>query len=350
MNMQVSNSSKEADHVSTMKCLQRAKECGLAWVGVFFAVLCAFTFGCEDMLLYAVAKITNPALVFVYSSVSAFIVCVVLAALVRPSFGFIFVPFHLALVILQGAFNSITQICVCISIFTIGPGNAIAIFFTMPIFSNVFNVMFFGGSFKLKNLFFAILSFIGVIFVSKSSIINEKEEGIKVFENDVLSKLIGFAMGIIGAISFSGSLAVGQKLAELGTHSLITILSYSWQYSIYSVSLCTCFNGWNFPENPVTSVALTATGLFTLFGMAMQYLAVSFESPVTVSVILTLHVVFTYTGQYIFFVFPFHWTIAVGVPMIISSCIGMTLTQDRNGSSYKDEGKDCEEETQSMLK
>ncbi|KAJ8023506.1 hypothetical protein HOLleu_35968 [Holothuria leucospilota] len=250
---------------------------------------------------------------------------------------------------LHGAFNSITQICVCISIFTIGPGNAIAIFFTMPIFSNVFNVVFFGGSFKLKNLFFAILSFIGVILVSKSSITTEKEEGVTFFENNVLSKLIGFFMGLTGAIAFSGSLAVGQKLSELGTHSLITILSYSWQYSLYSVILCTCFNGWKFPENSVTSVALTATGLFTLFGMALHYLAVSFESPVTVSVILTLHVVFTYTGQYIFFIFPFHWTIAVGVLMIMSSCIGITLTQDRNNLSDKDEENDCEEETHKML-
>lgn len=308
--------------------------------GIFFAVLCAFCFAVEDMLLYGTSEVASPALIFVFGSTVAFVLSILVAVVRRPRTNFVSSRSHTGLVLLHGMLNCFTQITISIAIFILGPGNAVALVFTMPIFSNIFNTVCFGNKCIKSSVLFTVLSFFGVGLVTRPSFATGEVENY--LQETLFIKILGVISGITGAITFSCALFVGRNLSELGTDTLITVLSYSSQYTIVSVTLCSVLSSWRLPSNVGTLVALSATGFITLFGMTFHFLAVSFEKPVVVSVILTLHVVFAFAGQYILFEFPFHWSIGVGSGLIIVSCIGITVLSDRDNNTQEDTEGDGE--------
>lgn len=325
-----------------MECLRNTATHLSPLMGISCAVLCALSFGCEDMLLYSTSEVTHPALIFVFNSVIAFLISAFFFfAVLKPRLNFLSSGVHFVLVLLHGMLSCITQITITIAIVILGPGNAVAIFFTMPIFATLFDVLCVGQRCMKINFMFTILSFVGVVLVSRPSFVTGEEED-EYLQRRFFVKVVGVVCGIIGAMAFSGALFAGRKLAELETDTIVTVLSYSSQYSVVSITLCTVLNAWRIPRQTETIIALSATGLISLCGMALHYLAVSFESPVTVSVILTLHVVFAYAGQYIFFTFPFHWTIGIGSALIMVSCVGVTMSRHREQVAAQDEEKEEE--------
>ncbi|KAJ8023503.1 Solute carrier family 35 member G1 [Holothuria leucospilota] len=317
-----------------LNCLSQVT-LGESLPGILFTLLSALSLSTEDLLLYVVIEDFHPFFIFVFNSNISFILCFLLVLTLRPRRPTTIKQF--LLVILHGSLNCVNQISIAASIFAIGPGSAIALFFTVPIFTTVYSALFLRTRLQVKDVFFAICSTLGVALLTRYLTLIENQA-----LNETFSVGFGVARAIAAAMAYAGALIVGRKLAHFETHSLVNVLSYSLQYSIVSIALCSAFNAWEAPKTLSSLAFLLGIGFPTFGGMLFAYLAVCYEKPTIVSIILTSEVIMTFIGQFAMFNFPFHWSVPVGSILIVFSCIGILLFENRkedmeDGRSKEDE-------------
>ncbi|XP_071831905.1 solute carrier family 35 member G1-like [Apostichopus japonicus] len=335
---------------NTLKWIgQELSSRGMPMIGIFYATLSAICFSTEDMILYQVIENFHPAFIFVCNSFVVLCLCFMFAVIVRLRWRPVSST-QVLLIILYGSFDCTSQMAISLSIFSIGPGNAVALFFTLTIFSVIFSVTFLKVKPRLKDLFFAICSTGGVALIALAL---QQEDLSK--EGFSLPTPYGICSAILAAMSFSGSLVVGRKLACYeNSHFLVNLLSYSGQYLLISLILCSFLDGWSLPRTPIDVFMLTGTGVTTFGGFLFGYLAVCREKPTTVSIILTSEIVMTYVGQFILFNFSFQWQTLAGSVLIIFSCIGTIVSEEVDEISDREavsevEGKE-EDEQRPILK
>lgn len=303
-----------------------------AWTGLGYAFLCAICFTAEDIALYEVGKRFHPAFIFLCDSMTAVLLCVVISV----TFGvYKWRPeslTQLVMVFLHGHCFCWTQISSAYAIFSIGLGNVAALVFTVTISSTILSVLVLRSIPSFKELLVAIFSTGGEVLIAAS------------LEGEVLSKkyqtTVPVTFGVIAAVfsglSFSGVLVVGRKLSlSESSPALVCLLSYSSQYAIVSIILCSVRRGWTAPKSPRDALVLMATGVTSVGGMLFGYLAVSRAKPIAVSVILTSELVMTYSAKILFLDFRFQWATLAGSVLVVMSCIG-TLFPANEGEAGDD--------------
>ncbi|KAJ8023504.1 Solute carrier family 35 member G1 [Holothuria leucospilota] len=305
-------------------------------LGILFSLLCTISFSTEDVLLYVLVKDFHPCLILLFNSTVSFTLCILLDLTLKPQRPTTIKQF--LLVIILGGLNCIGQVATATAIFAIGPGSAVSLLFTSPIFTTAYSVLFLRTKLQVKDVFFAICSTFGVSLLTRYLTLIEDQA-----LTDIFLVVFGSAIAIVGAMAFAGTLIVGRKVAYFETHSLVIILSYSFQYSIVAIVLCSAFNAWQTPKTLPSLVLLLGTGLTTFGGMLFGYLAVCYEKPTVVAVLLTTEVIMTFIGQFAILNFPFHWTVTVGSALILFSCVGILLFQSHDDEdNYNEHGHDDE--------
>lgn len=271
-------------------------------IGIFYAICGAVCLTLEDMILYVGGRLFHPTFIFACNSVIVFCLCLSLVVAFKLIKWRPVSSAHFTLVFLFGTFSWLSQITVSLSVFSIGPGNSVALTFTVTIFSVIFSVIFLKTGFQVKDFICAICSTGGVALIAIT--IDQEELVITQFTIPVP---YGIISALLGAMTFAASFIIGNHLASYdSSHSIVNVLSYACQYSLVALVLCTLFNGWSIPETTLDVLILTSTGLTTFGGVLFSYLALDSENPTTVSVIMTSQVIFNHVGQFIFFEFRFH--------------------------------------------
>lgn len=310
------------------------------YLGILSAVLSAFFFSCTDMLSYENSKTTSLVLTIVYMSFSATSLGLLWGAVKRPQIFQQSVS-QMCYIILCGFCSNTGQLCVMLAIFTIGPANAIAVYFTMPIFSTLLSYIFLSEDFQKPVLLFMALSISGVFLVTMDySYLNSD------VYTPTLASVLGYVAAGFAAILHAGSLVVRRKLDE-NIDPILPMLSFLIQYLSLSVIVCTASNQWKIPDSPRVSVTLLLGGVATFLGMFFMLLAASLEQPSVVSIFLALQIFFTYFAQIIFFNFPFRWVSFVGSVFISCSCIGtaaMSFIVKKREEDTIDETSEVDEE------
>lgn len=316
-------------------------------VGLFYAVITSLCYSSEDIILYELSRNFHPTFVFFCCSFVAFLLCSTFAGIIQIRWFPVSLTQGL-LVILYGGLACTSQMFISLAIFSIGPGAAVSLFFTLTIFTVIFSAIFHRHMPRVTDVLFAICSTTGVALIAFAlDQQRERKEGFSV------PTPYGITSAILAAMAYAASLVVGNEIGNYeNSHSLINILSYSTLCLFISIVLCSFFGGWTLPKKVKDIASLASTGATTFGGMLFGYLAVCKERPSTVSVILTSEVLVTYVGQFIFFKFTFHWEILAGSLLILCSCIGIILSEDEatlDESAENDEQR-VEDEHRPMLK
>lgn len=294
-------------------------------IGISFAIACSLSFSSEDLMLYEVSKYFHPTFIFWCNSVVSLCLTAIAAGLIRLKWR----PqscIQFALLLLYGECNTVSQVAMALAVFSIGPGNAVAIFFTLTVFSTFFGVIFIGTKFRIKDLFFAVCSTGGVALISLAL---QKEVIHK--EGFSLPSTFGIFASIIAGIAVAGTLVIGRKLTFYeNSHFLVILLFHTCQFTILSTMLCLLFGGWSRPSSLKETALLCGPGVSTFAGISFSYLAVGKAKPTTVSIVLTSEVVMTYIGQFIIFRFPFSLMTLAGSVLIVFACVGSLLSADED--------------------
>ncbi|KAJ8023479.1 Solute carrier family 35 member G1 [Holothuria leucospilota] len=308
-------------------------------VGILFAFLCAVSFSTEDILLYAIKDDFHPTMVLVFNSNIGFILCLIVLFIIRPKKTESFR--ELLLVIIYGTFNVCAHIGVIFAIMWIGPGSGIAIFFTTTVFTAIFSVICFKENPEVSDIFFIFCSTLGVAVLTRYMVLFEERLG----KERISTVIAGVFVALTAAITYGVALIVGKTLSKFETPTILTILSYLLQYSVISLIICTSFNEWKVPETLISGMTVSATAITSFFGIYFEYLAVCYENPTRVTIILTSEVIMTFVGHFTLFSFSYHWTVLVGAGLIIASCIGLMIRKKTEDDQevIEDEGDEKEE-------
>lgn len=292
-------------------------------IGSISAIFSAGFYSAENLLLFNVRQSAHPFFILVCCSFIQTILLIPLVIIARQSFTNIRRE-ELFLIIFTGFLGSVAHIGFALAIFSIGPGNATLIFYTEPIFTILLSVVFLKINFRWTDAVFATTAFSAVVVISLPSIL----ENSGVLEDYDRFEIVGVVFALLGAAMSAGGLVSARKVTENQIGILVISFSYSLQYLICTIILCTIFSAWQIPDNASNLILTFLAGFVFFLAVLLKLYAINNENPTSVSVILTSEVVMTYLGDFIFFSNPLHWTTLVATALVVSSCIGVIYTHD----------------------
>ncbi|KAJ8043598.1 hypothetical protein HOLleu_10771 [Holothuria leucospilota] len=282
------------------------------------------------MLIHLSATRMNPLNVVFWNAVCANCIFVVAVCIERPrTTGSIK---EILILISSGFFGGCGSITFSIAVMiTREPGDAVALYFTLPISVIILEVFFHQGKVKMAYVIFAFLSFAGVIFVVKPSFLFHNRT------NDNATNTLGAVLSLSSSFLMVAQFIAVSKLKIFATNfSLVVFLTNSFVLSI-SFMLCVYLRVFKVPDSVEKVMFILFTGCLYVSLYSLVYLAVTNERPVVVSVIMTSEVAFTFIAQSVALSLTTTWNSVVGGILISLSCLGVSLAKQADEENPENE-------------
>lgn len=288
--------------------------------GVSCAIGASLFYAVGNLFTFAAGKISNPFVVFVFDSFIMMICCVVFVAFKCPKL--LNSIFRAPGIIICGLIQMFGQFAVMIAIMEIGPGNGMALAFTQSIFALILGYIFIKVDVRGLHVVCSISSIAGAILVSRAYLESSKDT------HGSFPAWFGISAALAAAVANASTLIARRKLSDSASEidSIVFVFAYTMPYFVASLTLCLVSSSWSLPHNTIDLLILSGSGLNGFFGAYLCYIAVYFENPTIVSIILTLIVPLGYVGQIIVFRWNIQWLSFVGGVLIMCSCVGVALS------------------------
>lgn len=305
--------------------------------GIVCGLACSMSFSTENLLLFRIGGSINPFFLFVISS-STLTTLIVFFALSKYGNNVSDLR-EFSIIFLCGLLETCSHITMAFSVFHFGAGNAVAVFYVETLFVTAFSVVFFRKDILATDFIFAVIPFTAVALIVRPSFIF----GLYDAEYEESRVISGVTFALTSALTTAGSLVLGKVLLQLYETSFsVLMISYSLQYWLISIILCTTLKKWELPDE--TSVVLKAVmvGIASFSGIVSRTVALKLTTTTLVSILQTSEVPITYFIQCLFFRSKFYWTNGVGSFLIIVSSIGLVLTHQDKNEQLEDDEEDCD--------
>ncbi|XP_071843737.1 solute carrier family 35 member G1-like [Apostichopus japonicus] len=222
---------------------------------------------------------------------------------------------------LSGVMLISNTFCFLSSVSFIDAGNAVAILYTSVMLAGFSSWLILKEPLKLREICFAFLALLGVVFVSRPSFVFGNDQ---MDTSDNENTLIGVGFALVAACSISFLLTFVRKQSQLGIHSLFTLFFNSMVAVSVSAVAVIASGKWRQPTFEEALLAILCSSLYFV-GQCAIYLALREENVTFVTIILTQEIVFTFLMQFIFLHVAATWTSYVGAFLIITACIGISI-------------------------
>lgn len=293
-------------------------------IGILLTLLSAMCFAISNILYHITGKSNPPLKVTLWSGMFIMISSIVVLAVIRPSITTTVkdIPF----IILVGFFGSSGTILEVIAIIIGYPGDAIALYFTLPVVLVIFEAFINRKIPRCAPFCFAVLTVVGEAFVAKPQFLFPQSDS-----TSMNGTAVSFAL--VGAILFGVFFLGVGKLQNLNTHPLLIVAFYSGLLVVLSSILCLYFDTLTLPNQSLTTILFILTGMNSFLAYWLISLALKIEKPSYVSVFLTSEVALTYFLQYAVLKVPLSWLSLAGGVIITAGCVGIALTKDTQDDS-----------------
>lgn len=223
---------------------------------------------------------------------------------------------------LSGISLSVNFVFFVLSITHINVADTTTILYTSLISVGILSWMILREPLRPFDFLFALLAFIGVVFVARPPFIfGSDDSGEEISDN---STLLGILFALIAAFSISFQYILIRKQSLLGIHTLFSMFFNSTVVVIVSVIAAVIVNDWTKPTLQ-DCLYIFLTGFGNLLGQTALYFALKDVSATVVTIMLTLEIVFSFLFQFLILGVSAVWSSYVGAAFVIGACIGVTI-------------------------
>ncbi|KAJ8034976.1 Solute carrier family 35 member G1 [Holothuria leucospilota] len=299
------------------------------YLGIFVSLLSALSFTCFDILIYYVGQRHHPVNILLMNFSVCLIFNIGILMAVRPKIPRTFQ--EILLLTLSGFLSGSGSVVLMTSIIITEPGNAVSLYFTLPLFVIVLSAIIHKAKPNIWTLAVAMISVVGVIFIAKPSFLFSQPSLDKTMSN------LGVLLALVAAFCHGLHVLIVQSLQERNTHNFYIVLSSSAQGLVESLLLCIYFDRVSFKCSSEIALKVVLSGVFQFGGFSLLAFAIKIERPVIVTIVMTTEVVFTFLAQYVYLDLPISWQSIVGGILIGTSCIAIKLIENCQERSQSDE-------------
>lgn len=327
--------------------------------GIAAAFFAIFSLSLSDMLVYASGYVSHPLIIIVWNSTVICLLSVVGIALTASTVSQPNLTNKILLLCFTGMLKGIADIALTSANIYATPGDAIAVLYTMPVFTMVFSIIFLGEKCRVSDIILTGCAIIGVVFISKPDFISRLFESNDSYNNtsnddsdgDILSLFhIGIILALCSSAMNAAALVVGRFVGDCDLSPLFILLLVGLSEITISVILCSILGLWTAPASPLAAIKLIGVGVAGFLGLLGMFSAVANERPTVVSIVMAFQVVIVFVGQFFLFNLRVAWTDVVGVVFLVTSCIGATLmTSEGSSDSSPTDGDDTDDNSRHQM-
>ncbi|PIK38895.1 hypothetical protein BSL78_24271 [Apostichopus japonicus] len=288
--------------------------------GILLAAITTLLYSITDLTVYAASRRSNQFVVYVFNSTVGCVLCIFYIIIKRPTIECNFNQTVLATTVI-GSLQTLSQFTILFAAIQIGPGNAMALYHTMPVFAIALHALIIGDAIKKFHVILAIVAFAGALLISRSYLLGEDWQAP---ESIPFWDIITISSALLSALSQASVVTLRRKWSHFNIDPCFTTFSFLFQFSLISIILW-AVNKWFWPDSYTDAVMLITSSLATFLASLSLHKSASLCDPPVVTLVLTFGVVITYAGQIAFFSLPLTWYSLVGAAFIFVSGVGNAL-------------------------
>lgn len=235
-------------------------------------------------------------------------------------------------VIIAGSLCGFGASLLLLAIIFDSPGDAIALYFTMPTFAIFLGYLLYNEKPRVSHMILSFLAVSGVLLVSGPTFL---------FVPSSLTKsqtFYGIAMSLTSAILTSAGFVLVRRLSEIyHTNPFFITLTASAAGCMVSFALCVYFRSFTIPTTTVTAMTLFGNGFFSFGAYVTTFLALRYEKASYVTIAMTSEVLLSFLAQFLLFkIVPTHYSLS-GAVMITVACVGLAFVDDEQHEEEEEE-------------
>ncbi|XP_002737793.2 solute carrier family 35 member G1-like [Saccoglossus kowalevskii] len=224
-------------------------------------------------------------------------------------------PLQIYWLVCRGVTGSFSVICAYFAVQHIGVGDALAIFFSNPVFTVFFAWMFLREKLSPIDLLLAVFTVSGVVLIVQPSFIFGGNN-----THEKHSRIKGAAVALVGAV-FAALVYICLKKLKTGIHLLIPIFYYALCGIIISSVSLSILQAFIVPQCRKDRIILFLIGAFAVVGQLFFTKAVQLEKAAYIAIIRSLDVVFSFIFEYFAFGRIPNLKVVAGTMLILSSAV-----------------------------
>ncbi|XP_071841836.1 solute carrier family 35 member G1-like isoform X1 [Apostichopus japonicus] len=293
---------------------------------IIYSLMSAICYAGVSITAYESSLYLTATEIPMWVALSVFCLTVVCILIKRPVF-----PSTIAevmLIISSGIFCGGGGVCLLLAVVFVGPGDAIAIYYTMPVICTILGITCFGEPMNVKKIILLCLAVVGASFISGPTFLF----GIPLSYNSMYA--IGLVLALLASIGYGTSFTlIHYTSAKYETDPFIFSLATAASASCFSTITYLVFQEPSFPSEIYGLLVLASCSCFSfLAGLSLAF-ALSVESASFVAIVSTTEMLFTYLAQFIVFDLKPTWLSASGAVMVFVSCVGLNFLKTDNGDA-----------------
>ncbi|XP_071844037.1 solute carrier family 35 member G1-like [Apostichopus japonicus] len=209
--------------------------------------------------------------------------------------------------------------------------DSVTILYASLIFVGVVSWIILKEKLLIIDFIFALISFAGVIFISRPHFIfgNKKDDTTE----DQTKLLIGVGFALAAAFSVSMSFTIFRKHSQLGIQTFMSVFCSAVVGTITNALICTALGRWQSPSLQEWLLA-TAAGFCYISAQGSLFISLSMETATFVNIVMTIEIVFAFIWQFWFLSVSPSWTSYVGATLVIIACVGITIKKKTSDNQH----------------
>lgn len=297
-----------------MKVLEQCS----SFAGCFYSVMSSLAFTSADMFAFTAGKLTDSIHFLLWDSICLLCLSVMIVIIKRPTLPTSIkeVALLLATGFLQGAGSFVLVWALTIS----RPADVVSLFFTLPTFVLILNFVIY-RQIQVLSILYAVISFTGVIFIVQPSFLFHE------VDNKFAISDIAIGLAIASACFYAGCAICSEKLqGEFKTSSILVVVSTTCHLFLFAFILSLVYERLVLPGSKELVLLVICNGCTIYLATLFFFVAISFEKPFIVTIILTSQVFFTFISQHFILGVETDVFSCFGGTLIVIACTGIALT------------------------
>ncbi|PIK43255.1 putative solute carrier family 35 member G1 [Apostichopus japonicus] len=295
--------------------------------GIVLTLLGSVCYSVSDILIFKVSGTVPSAVISAWISFVELVLSMVYIPFLCQSCLQVQEWKTILLLVFGGFITAVADISYCLANVIISPGRSITLHYTSTIFTTILNFIFLRDQFYVSDVIFAILSCIGAALTVSTPFSSG---------NDAAGYQVGVALALVSAIGYAATTVSAAYISDT-VNPLLVLLTIGPITLPFNGILCVYFQLSTFFYSAPVTLNLLSVGLFWFLGSGFLLVAVKYERPTVVAVVMTTQVIFVTIGQWLFLDIVTSWMDCIGIFLICVACVGgATMKRESTSSSGHD--------------
>ncbi|XP_071843077.1 solute carrier family 35 member G1-like [Apostichopus japonicus] len=241
---------------------------------------------------------------------------------------------EIAHVLIGGFLVGTGSMLLLLAIVLASPGDAITLYFTMPVFTTLLGALFFKEVPSCLQVVLVVLAVLGVTLVSGPTFLFSDTTEKETEKNYLYGLMLAIASAVVTS---SGLVAYRQLSKKHETLPYLPILLQGISGLTISAILCGLYVQFTLPKTVLDTVVITSNGFLSFCSGMAIYFALKLANASYVTIAMTSEVLLAFIAQYLFFNLLPTWNSVIGAIVITITCIGLTLIHQCDSTTQENQ-------------